>query len=91
MAAMWPQGTASFSSEMRPEIKSQMWVCGYLEDGEVSWIHWVRKNLGSPHTGDETPSRDQRPHTHTRVRKPHKWMKSLYIRDGMPPQEPKSP
>ena len=44
-----------------------------------------------PHTGDETPSRDQRPHTHTRVRKPHKWMKSLYIRDGMPPQEPKSP
>ena len=40
-----------------------------------------------PHTGDETPSRDQRPPT--RVRKPHKWIKSLYVRDA--PPEPKSP
>lgn len=37
-----------------------------------------------PHTGDETPSREQRPPTHTRVRKPHKWMKSHYIRDAPP-------
>lgn len=43
-----------------------------------------------PHTGDETPYRDQGPPP-TRVRNPYRWIKSFYIRMGTPPQESKSP